>query len=836
MANVVVDTTGYWGVVTPLSGTWAGLLFGESVTVTNGAVLTIDPAQSTTALAVGVSVVATSGFSKLRIVNASTSSSVVLYGALSTTLRIESGCAVETVGDYITIGTGNGSANQTFTGWTATAGYNAADEPAMVEVETGSGTGVYNKYVNIGDLTLATDTGVGEIGNFFSYNNSTGVITVGDSGLPEDITVDASAGASAITVADASAYSATDYIHIKDDTNGNQYTTTISSIVTNTLNLDDVLPFEILAADDCFVRHVKGGNIVPNGAKVRAYNIGIGTMTTGSVRTISSTLANNFETDTSLGGIIDFEKTYGFGFYFHPVSAQSVSIQGFAVINSVLTNQLQFPAIEDLTIAYDRYDSNVARKGWESNNDDSSEITNLIACSEADNSFYGFFSSNLNIVNPTFYQHKRTGTSTVDYSLYVRNSNNVIFTGLVIVGGSAHISTCFGMVVNGVSHSDSPHGEPYTSAVPVYGLYCSGSPVIMGDVLSIDDGFPNAGTGIFIYQAQEVYDADYDTRCRTFYSPNTDFNNRVVRCKVGSPTSDIIYPTGLGNTEIQNVSATDTPTATAMGLTSGTIIKGLSFPSKSTDNTPGSGLNSIFYEMQYSAGAITEGFMGVFFNPKSEDSTYYTATSGIRWNYNGRLYLTADNDSILYTWPHWVKGVTEFPSGGSVTINGSGTGNFVLEYQIDVGAGWTSLATLNHANLSGNTIDPDTGFRFRLKVSRVTGSSTEYLDRLNWDTTVDYDSYQYPINLVDITAQNIKDGSEYWLKNRATGQVLGSGTQSGTGVITISGVPYEGDPDNIYLRVRKKTSDPKYQDFYQENTLSATGANFFVSQVLDTVA
>jgi hypothetical protein len=184
-----------------------------------------------------------------------------------------------------------------------------------------------------------------------------------------------------------------------------------------------------------------------------------------------------------------------------------------------------------------------------------------------------------------------------------------------------------------------------------------------------------------------------------------------------------------------------------------------------------------------------------------------------------------------------IRGVTAFPSDGTVVIAGSGTGNFVIEYQIDLddGNGWSTLATLNHTNLSAHTIDPDIGVRFRVKISHASGSTSDYLNRLNWSTTVDYDTYKYPEELVDITLQNIKDGSEYWIKNVDSNKVLDSGTQSGTNDILIENVPYNGSDETLLVRVRKSSDCPKYKPLETNATLTENGANVYISQIPDNL-
>lgn len=93
--------------------------------------------------------------SKLLVQNTSTANMLKLsfapggFGAVTNgiaSLRFENGAEVEFDGDYIQVYTGTGASNQTVLS-NLTIGGQAIDIPTFVEVETGSGTGVYEKWM-----------------------------------------------------------------------------------------------------------------------------------------------------------------------------------------------------------------------------------------------------------------------------------------------------------------------------------------------------------------------------------------------------------------------------------------------------------------------------------------------------------------------------------------------------------------------------------------------------------------------------------------------------------------------------------------------------------------
>ena len=116
---------------------------------------------------------------RLLLKNESTSTGLKFtFNSTSTTQVIGGRGIFETQGDRIQIGTGNGNSGQTATAWDS-------DYVPYVLVETGSGTGIYEKYLNLSGgqsstnhPTLAQAAGAGEYGLFFTQSGAT--LTFGD--------------------------------------------------------------------------------------------------------------------------------------------------------------------------------------------------------------------------------------------------------------------------------------------------------------------------------------------------------------------------------------------------------------------------------------------------------------------------------------------------------------------------------------------------------------------------------------------------------------------------------------------------------------------------------
>jgi hypothetical protein len=88
-------------------------------------------------------------------------------------------------------------------------------------------------------------------------------------------------------------------------------------------------------------------------------------------------------------------------------------------------------------------------------------------------------------------------------------------------------------------------------------------------------------------------------------------------------------------------------------------------------------------------------------------------------------------------------------------------------------------------------------------------------------------------NSVSIVLENVVSGSAYRIELASDGTEIDSGTATG-GDITAS-IEYPGTPTAINVIVRKSSADPKYKPFRTGATLTASGANVFVNQVLDRV-
>jgi hypothetical protein len=132
--------------------------------------------------------------------------------------------------------------------------------------------------------------------------------------------------------------------------------------------------------------------------------------------------------------------------------------------------------------------------------------------------------------------------------------------------------------------------------------------------------------------------------------------------------------------------------------------------------------DTIFNELYFTT---TTGALSITFNASSKLSKPYVLTGTANFTNTGRLSLVNAGDSIEYTWPHKILGVSGFRNT-PLLLNGLDLGNtasllegLLVEYKIDkTGGGYPgSWTTATPANLSAETVDATDGFYLKIKLT-----------------------------------------------------------------------------------------------------------------------
>lgn len=147
--------------------------------------------------------------------------------------------------------------------------------------------------------------------------------------------------------------------------------------------------------------------------------------------------------------------------------------------------------------------------------------------------------------------------------------------------------------------------------------------------------------------------------------------------------------------------------------------------------------------------------------PTADTIGQYTATSGApKFNSSGGVLMAATGTQAVWETPFWVLGYTGFVNA-LPTMSGGTIGNYLLEYQIDVGTGYSAWKTVTGANLSGETIGAS-GFKLKLRIT-TTVANTTAITFLRFDLTTTQSAQwtaAYPLDTVQFSVTGLQPDSE----------------------------------------------------------------------------
>lgn len=319
------------------------IMTGDTLTINNGATLTVNTDQ-VKALTGATAVVITNG--KLRIENTSTSvpirfatNKLATAVALNTINAASGLSSVEVAGNYIQIGVSDGLSGQTFT-----SPYVYGDYIPTLEVETGSGTGIYEPWVNV--------TGASDFQTFKYIRNGFKSVSNGDSGtcFTQDFNQSA---VQYLNLTNCTAVSNTNIIKCDSTTGlvpgtwltgrGLAATTVVQEIISSTIftinltiantntfaNIPIIGILPICSQYSTTLRFGDGTNgaIPPNGAKIRVQNILLTDISTPNFQ-LNNYASNNAGCyfTTPFGGVFSFDKCMFGESYSNYTQAASLSI------------------------------------------------------------------------------------------------------------------------------------------------------------------------------------------------------------------------------------------------------------------------------------------------------------------------------------------------------------------------------------------------------------------------------------------------------------------------------------------------------------------------------
>ena len=252
------------------------------------------------------------------------------------------------------------------------------------------------------------------------------------------------------------------------------------------------------------------------------------------------------------------------------------------------------------------------------------------------------------------------------------------------------------------------------------------------------------------------------------------------------------------------------------------------------------------------------------------NATTWTTGQKVMYTTTGTPFGGLTNETSYYL---IVVSTTTFqlessPGSGGLTLTsdtGSGVHTFTALFEV----GETILGSLSFATADITEVYYDTTTTGTLVVNNIVGSwvagesiktpdnkatkalnvatnsfalgpqYTSYIGALQIGTWVDQ-TKKYDAAIVTVTLTNIVPGSVYYIYNTNTSEQIATGTATGTpgvGQTTIDygvSVVYEADFD-ITVNVRKSSAPTKYLPYETGSTVTSSGADVFIAQVIDTV-
>jgi len=204
--------------------------------------------------------------------------------------------------------------------------------------------------------------------------------------------------------------------------------------------------------------------------------------------------------------------------------------------------------------------------------------------------------------------------------------------------------------------------------------------------------------------------------------------------------------------------------------------------------------------------------------PTVETISQFTMVSGVaKFNSAGGILMGVIGNQAIFEDSCFRLGHTGFQNT-TPSMSGGVIGNFTLEYDIDLGTGYTNTwSTLNGTNLSAISVNPAIGFKMKIRIT-TTNTNAAAITHLRIDTvsTAAAQENVYPLDTVPITIKVLDaitklpiSGARVYLETSPAGVDIFNTLTDVNGNIQTSFF-YESDV-NVVGRVRKSTEFPFYK-------------------------
>lgn len=220
-------------------------------------------------------------------------------------------------------------------------------------------------------------------------------------------------------------------------------------------------------------------------------------------------------------------------------------------------------------------------------------------------------------------------------------------------------------------------------------------------------------------------------------------------------------------------------------------------------------------------GSDTTGWLVIKPSQINSFSAPWVTNSGAEWNNSTGWVFRETNDQMTVEMDQFIYGHT----GITGISNNLSSGGFTYEYQIDTGSGWSAWKTADNATLAAESISPTTGFKMKFRITNPDSSARTWVgSTIQTSSTLSaQNAALYPYANPPMKYTNVVSGSflSAWRDSNETFESLG---------VEISGsataYPSWNSDYSSTLRLRK----PGYYFLEQITTVAEDGTTLIALQ------
>lgn len=690
-------------------------------------------------------------------------------------------------GDWYELGTTNGADDQTFN-------FPVADNCPAIWVETGSGTGVFEKWLNGGSRWGAATLYISQDvrGKFFGIDNATGIITI--------------------------ARRATNACGFKPPTgcrvripNIILSNSTSANYANNTLNATLATRYDFTTT-----------------------SAGVVDMENVSCNWYIS-LTNAFRVSLKHSGVLQSSLISN--------TADTTELDNVAIgLNSA--NEFAPITITNCFTGVDLNDVRAVRYASSAANQYVAQIADVANYVETDCQFEMFGSA-------TAVTHGNAG---IYSTLLQRCVGANVITRHTAIGCGLQSSGSANVTINDMRYADCHIGSTQTTngltAIGVYnganGTYINGFSAF-GGLANVHPYASILGTGTGV-QNLDVRNIGTPAAPYNCGSANGTGNVMTTSVTVNVRLQRLYFqntrtaPFALANTTqnvlIENVwgDAADTTAVAAVNC----VAKGCRY----TNSTTGQASVYAHHWQDFFTGTTTGRILIAMNEPLAATADQCAITAGTpAFTSGGQIAMPTVGDEVVWTMPYFALGHTSLANAnptvtgtGATFVSGNNWTNFYLDFQYDTGAGFNGTwLPLNGATLNGiGAINPATGIKLMVRAQTKTAATTNALTFIRIDTVTNAtdQQIQYPLDLATIALTGLVSGSRVQLYDTTNSAEIYNDVVSGTSLTYAA--PFVANFD-CRVRVMYQSGTTAY--LIDEFVLPVTidGASRAVTQKADTI-